>query len=229
MQPEQNMKVHTRSGRADVEEPFEKPVILPEDEDQDPARHAWADARFAADIMSEHGLFFALLMPPEVANDERTQALRFASDFAELHKRIAAASAPDRGDLKRFTAEVIEAMKPFIEYKATLGDAQRNGTLHSLVWRCSSITRATKRSAGHVDWSSSERENPSSTERRWPRSGTTSWTSTLASWPTSSIRTSSSSWRRRPGPATCSGNSVPAASVARPPRSRPNPGRSSAP
>jgi Domain of unknown function (DUF2935) len=74
------------------------------------------------------------LMPPEVANDERTQALQFASDFAALHKRIAGASTPDRGDLRRFTAEVIEAMKPFIEYKATLGDAQRNGTLRSLVW-----------------------------------------------------------------------------------------------
>jgi len=29
---------------------------------------------------------------------------------------------------------VIEQMKPFIEYKATLGDAQRSGTLRSLVW-----------------------------------------------------------------------------------------------
>jgi hypothetical protein len=134
MQAERGMKVHTRGGGTDVEEPFEKPVILPEEEDLDPARHAWADARFATDIMSEHGLFFALLMPPEVANQERIQALQFASDFAALHKRIADASAPDRGDLRRFTAEVIEAMKPFIEYKATLGDAQRNGTLRSLVW-----------------------------------------------------------------------------------------------
>jgi hypothetical protein len=84
--------------------------------------------------MAEHGLFFALLMPPEVADRERTQALQFSSDFAALHQRIAGASPPERGDLRRFTAEVIEAMKPFIEYKATLGDAQRNGTLRSLVW-----------------------------------------------------------------------------------------------
>jgi Domain of unknown function (DUF2935) len=134
MRPEYGMTVHTRGGGTDVEEPFEKPMILPENEDSDPARHAWADARFATDIMSEHGLFFALLMPPEVANQERTQALQFASDFAALHKRIAGTSPPDPGDLKRFTAEVVEAVKPFIEYKATLGDAQRNGTLRSLVW-----------------------------------------------------------------------------------------------
>jgi hypothetical protein len=128
------MKVHTRSADGAPEEPFEKPVLLPHEEDQDPARHAWADARFATDIMAEHGLFFALLMPPEVAEKERQQALRFSETFAELHKRIAAAAPPDRGDLPRFTSEVVEAMKPFIEYKATLGDAQRNGTLRSLVW-----------------------------------------------------------------------------------------------
>ena len=71
MRSENGMKIHTRGGGTEVEEPFEKPVVLPADEDVDPARHAWADARFATDIMSEHGLFFALLMPPEVANTER--------------------------------------------------------------------------------------------------------------------------------------------------------------
>jgi hypothetical protein len=128
------MKVHTRSGNGEPEEPFEKPVVLPEQEDQDPARHAWADARFATDIMSEHGLFFALLMPPELAEEERREALQFSEQFADLHKRIDAAPPPERGDLARFTSEVVEAMKPFIDYKATLGDAQRNGTLRSLVW-----------------------------------------------------------------------------------------------
>ena len=128
------MKVHTRSGNDAVEAPFEKPVVLPDGADRDPARHAWADARFATDIMAEHGIFFALLMPPEVAERERREALQFSESFAELHRKIDAAPPPDRGDLKRFTGEVVEAMKPFIEYKATLGDAQRNGTLRSLVW-----------------------------------------------------------------------------------------------
>jgi hypothetical protein len=128
------MKVHTRSGNGAPEEPFEKPVVLPDEEDQDPAHHAWADARFATDIMSEHGVFFALLMPPEVAQRERQQALEFSETFARLHKRIDAAPPPERGDLPRFTSDVVEAMKPFIEYKATLGDAQRDGTLRSLVW-----------------------------------------------------------------------------------------------
>ena len=126
--------VHTRGGGTDVEQPFEKPVLLPDLQDRDPARHAWSDARFATDIMAEHGTFFAMLMPPELAAKERAEAVRFAETFAELHRRIAAAPPPDPNDLKRFILDVVEQIKPFIEYKATMGDAQRNGTLRSLVW-----------------------------------------------------------------------------------------------
>src|SRR5215207_10974494 len=91
------MKVHTRSADGVPEKPFEKSVVLPDEEDQDPSRHAWADARFATDIMAEHGIFFALLMPPEVAERERQQALRFSKTFAKLHRRIDAAPAPRAG------------------------------------------------------------------------------------------------------------------------------------
>jgi hypothetical protein len=83
--------------------------------------------------MAEHALFFALLMPPEVAEKERVDALRFAEKFGDLHSRIAATEGPiERGDLKRYTQDVVEEIKPFIAWKATVGDAQRNGTLRSL-------------------------------------------------------------------------------------------------
>jgi hypothetical protein len=130
----QSMKVHTRSGTGTVEKPFEKPVILPSEDEKDPAQHAWADARFATDIMSEHGLFFALLMPPEVAPDERTQALDFSKRFSALYERIDSAGPPDKGDLKGFIKDVVEEIKPFIEYKHIQGEAQESGKLHSLVW-----------------------------------------------------------------------------------------------
>jgi hypothetical protein len=129
------MVTHTRSGTNKVDRPFEKPVILPTQENRDPAAHAWADARFATDIMAEHGLFFALLMPPEVAEKERREAFGFSTTFGQLHQRIAdSKTPPERSDLKRFTREIVEAMKPFIEYKALMGEAQKNGTLRSLVW-----------------------------------------------------------------------------------------------
>lgn len=134
MQTVQDMVIHTREPGGAIEQPFEKPVLLPTTEDHDPGKHAWADARFATDIMAEHGTFFALLMPPEVAGKERAEALEFSQTFSKLHARIADSEPPTRHEVKQFTGEVIEAMKPFIEYKAILGDAQRSGSLRSLVW-----------------------------------------------------------------------------------------------
>ena len=95
------MSVHTRSGNGGVEAPFEKPVVLPDQSDQDPARHAWADARFATDIMAEHGVFFALLMPPEVAQTERQEALRFSERFADQRLGADGSLPASQGHLDR--------------------------------------------------------------------------------------------------------------------------------
>jgi hypothetical protein len=129
------MEILTRSPEATKPESnYEKVVVLPKIEDDDPARHAWADARFAADILAEHALFFALLMPEELAAKERVEALRFKDSFTELYGRIDADGPPQRSELKGFVARVIEPIKPFIEYKARLGEAQSTGKLRSLVW-----------------------------------------------------------------------------------------------
>ncbi len=128
------MMTYTRSGGTELERPYEKPVIVPATENNDVATHAWADARFATDIMAEHAFFFVLLMPEELAPKERAEALRFSEVFATLHEQIDAAGPPERGELKMFANDVVEQIKPFIEYKARLGDAQRNGKLRSLVW-----------------------------------------------------------------------------------------------
>lgn len=130
----QGFHAYTRAGDGTLEQPYEKPVVVPSPGDLRPAHHAWADARFATDIMSEHALFFALLMPPELAPDERRQALEFSDRFAALHAGIVASGPPADGDVAGFCREIVEAMKPFIEYKAILGAAQREGTLRSLVW-----------------------------------------------------------------------------------------------
>ena len=125
---------YTRSGGREIEQPFEKPVVVPFAGNQDPAAHAWADARFATDILAEHGLFFALLMPPEVAGAEREEALRFHQTFAELNRQIDGNAPPTRSELKTFVGRITEEIKPFIEYKARLGEAQASGRLRSLVW-----------------------------------------------------------------------------------------------
>ena len=125
---------YTRGGGKELEGAFEKPVVVPAADNSDPAFHAWADARFASDIMAEHAFFFALLMPQEIAAQERAEALRFSEVFATLHKQIDTAAPPERSELKRFANNVVEQIKPLIEYKARLGDAQRSGKLRSLVW-----------------------------------------------------------------------------------------------
>lgn len=124
---------YTRNGGSALEQPFEKPVVVPHFGNQDPAAHAWADARFAVDIMAEHGLFFALLMPPETAGEERKEALRFNETFTNLYQLIDT-TPPNRNELKSFVSKVTEEIKPFIEYKARLGEAQATGKLRSLVW-----------------------------------------------------------------------------------------------
>ena len=124
---------YTRSGGREIEQPFEKPVIVPAAGNQDPAAHAWADALFATDILAEHALFFALLMPPEVAGEERKEALRFNEIFTDLYKHINA-NPPNRTELKSFVSKLTDKIKPFIEYKARLGEAQASGKLRSLVW-----------------------------------------------------------------------------------------------
>jgi hypothetical protein len=129
------MDVLTRTpGAGTAESAVEKVVILPKLEDRDPARHAWADARFAADILAEHALFFALLMPEELAAKERVEALQFQQSFSQLYDRIVADRPPEGSAVKSFLGPISEAIKPFIEYKARLGEAQASGKLHSLVW-----------------------------------------------------------------------------------------------
>src|SRR5688572_3879578 len=124
---------YTRGGGSDIELPYEKPVVVPAADNNDPVAHAWADARFWTEIMAEHATFFALLMPPETCAPERKQALEFAESFSKLHRDMTAAGPPE-GDLKSFSARVSEQLKPYIDYKARLGEAQTTGKLRSLVW-----------------------------------------------------------------------------------------------
>jgi hypothetical protein len=135
---QQNRKdfvVHVRGGTGiRGESPFEKTVILPAHDQKDVAMHAWADARFTVDIMAEHALFFVLLMPPEVAARERAEAEQFHQTFTALYVKIDAGGPPQRSALRSFASAVLEEIKPFIDYKARLGEAQATGKLRSLVW-----------------------------------------------------------------------------------------------
>jgi hypothetical protein len=124
---------YTRGGVRELELPFEKAVVVPDAGNQDPAAHAWAEARFATDIMAEHALFFAWLMPSEIAGAERDEALLFHEIFTTRY-RLIGSDPPARSELKSFVNKVAEELKLFIAYKARMGEAQAAGSLRSLAW-----------------------------------------------------------------------------------------------
>jgi len=133
MEP-QGVLSYGRDGVVNPVGQYEKSVLLPAPDQKDPCIVGWTDARFAIDIMAEHALFFALLMPPEVAATERAEAQKFHQVFTEIGKKIDAMGIIASNDLKPFAEHLVEQIKPFIDYKYRMGEAQSTGKLRSLVW-----------------------------------------------------------------------------------------------
>lgn len=128
------MHIYTRKGDKSIEKPYEIPVILPEIDDKNLATNIWSEARFFTNILHEHGLFFSLLMPPELAKKEREEAIEFAEIFKKWFDRLEDSTPQDIDDPKKFSMEVAEDIKPFIAYKDQNHEAQTSGKLRSLVW-----------------------------------------------------------------------------------------------
>jgi hypothetical protein len=124
-------RVH--AGRVAAIENMRKPVFVPEGGAADPVSFSLADTLFWTDILSEHGQFFAMLMPgPELAT-HRTEAERFQATFAQQFDRVRNASI-DRTNYAELNRSTVELVKPFIEWKHRLGEAQAKGKIRSLVW-----------------------------------------------------------------------------------------------
>src|SRR5688572_3395469 len=114
-------------------EKLRKPVFVPEGGAVDPVSFSLADTLFWTDILSEHGQFFAMLMPGEELAQHRADAERFKQTFAQQFDRARTASI-DRQNYAELNRSTIELVKPFIEWKRRLGDAQAKGRIRSLVW-----------------------------------------------------------------------------------------------
>lgn len=124
-------------GRDDIGAPesiHEKQMILPEIGNEAPRDHAWATAKFSCDIMAEHALFFSLLMPPELAKEQRLRAIAFNARFEKLGNRLSSKGPPPAGELRGFVRHLKEEFQPLIDYKKDNHRAQVSGALNSLVW-----------------------------------------------------------------------------------------------
>jgi hypothetical protein len=121
------------AARVQAIENLRKPVFVPEGGATDPVAFSLADTLFWTDILMEHGQFFAMLMPGDELAQQRAEAERFKAGFAAHfdHARSASIDRTNYADLNRRTVELV---KPFIDWKHRMSDAQAKGKMRSLVW-----------------------------------------------------------------------------------------------
>jgi DUF2935 family protein len=108
-----------------------KPVYVPQADD--PVSFSVADNLFWNDIFMEHAVFFAMLMPgPELAT-QRGRAEQFKASFASQFEKAKTARL-DKSNYAAFNASSVALVKPFIDFKREMQQAQQSGQLKSLVW-----------------------------------------------------------------------------------------------
>jgi hypothetical protein len=110
-----------------------KAVVLPQEGANDPVSLSVADSLFWTDIMMEHALFFAMLMPGDDLKTERAQAQAFQQRFASHLTRLRGESA-DRSNYIALNRATTEIVRPFVDFKKKMQEEQTTGRMRSLVW-----------------------------------------------------------------------------------------------
>ena len=121
------------AARVQAVENVRKPVFVPEGGALDPVSFSLADTLFWTDILMEHGQFFSMLMPGNELARQRTEAERFKASFATHFDRARTASI-DKSNYVELNRQTIDLVKPFIDWKHRMSDAQAKGKMRSLVW-----------------------------------------------------------------------------------------------
>jgi hypothetical protein len=110
-----------------------KPVYVADPGANDPVSLSHADNLFWTDILTEHALFFTLLMPGDDLAQQRAQAQDFQRRFAAQFERVRQ-SGGDSSNYVALNRATIEIAKPFIDFKHRMRAEQEAGRLNSLVW-----------------------------------------------------------------------------------------------
>src|SRR5216117_3498534 len=116
---------NARPGGGPQAGPPNSTLFLPPADSTDPAVHSKTENMFWAGVMMEHANFFATLMPGAGLTTERAQAENFQRSFQD-HFGRAKSAALDRNNYAAFNRSTIELMKPFIEYKQRMLEAQNS-------------------------------------------------------------------------------------------------------
>jgi hypothetical protein len=123
----------SEAARVQAVENLRKPVFVPEGTAVDPVSFSLADTLFWTDILMEHGQFFVMLMPGDELAQQRAEAERFRASFAGHFDRVRTARI-DRASYLQLNRQTIELVKPFVEWKRRMSEAQATGRMRSLVW-----------------------------------------------------------------------------------------------
>lgn len=100
---------------------------------KDPAAHAQAENLFWNQIMSDHGMFFAMLMPGKELDEHRKQAEEFHADFQKQLEQVR--RTPLTADtFAEFNRTSIEHAKAFSDWKKKMAEEQKSQRIQSLVW-----------------------------------------------------------------------------------------------
>ena len=110
-------------------QPREKPAYVPQT--NDPLGFSIADNLFWNDIMMEHAMFFAMLMPGPELDGPRRQAEEFQRVF-QRQLEMSSGIRPD--NFMAFNRSTIDLARRFSDYKKTMREQQASGKVRSLVW-----------------------------------------------------------------------------------------------
>jgi len=110
-----------------------KPLLLPPADSTDAAVHARAENLFWTDMMAEHAGFFAMLMPGAELISQRAQAEAFQRSLQAQYDRARTATF-NAASHSAFSRSTVELMKPFIQYKHRMSEAQQTGKMRSMVF-----------------------------------------------------------------------------------------------
>jgi hypothetical protein len=108
-----------------------KPVYLPAGDDA--VSHSIADTLFWTDQMAEHASFFVLLMPGRELAGPRGRAEKFQASLAAQMDKTRSARL-DKSNYVAFNRSTVDLVKPLIDFKREMQDAQESGRMRSLVW-----------------------------------------------------------------------------------------------
>lgn len=131
MRTHPHMYVHTHRPHASNEPPLLEPVVLPSRDDHDQGRLAWAEARFALELLTEHALFFVFLMP------HLSEApLAYCTRLRALHTSLDEHEIPTRHAIVPFIDSVIATIShPLYERTRRSNEVQGTPTSHTLAWQ----------------------------------------------------------------------------------------------